>query len=231
VLAALGWSLLAAYALHVEDVAGVPSETGAAIEAAFSAALKKRGEVVRDADRAHCAGDRSCAAAIASRTRAEQVVLFSVIGGVTELRVIVELLDASGGARAHEEARLVGLPRAEDLADRMGELAGRLLPRVAIESARAAVAQAPPPIVERRGPRVLPWLLIAAGVGAVATAGGLSIEGYNLRAETGSELRFGDPALSAKVDASTRDRRLAVGLLAGGVTAALSGVVVALLLD
>lgn len=216
----LGLLLLGAtLALHVEEVGEVPPPLGAAlVETLADLAAQRTGlTVVIDDERGECLAGQPCAAAVASRTSASEVVLVRLLGGPLRVRVVLEHV---GRARRGEaDVARSWTPEARDA---LAALVAEVLEAPAPEGTAAA---GPPLIAPALEAPAVPWL--AAGlVGAgVASAVGATIMGAMSQSTT-DELRAGSSEVVALGD-EARSQALvshvlwavAAGALAAGVTA------------
>lgn len=216
----LGLLLLGAtLALHVEEVGEVPPPLGAAlVETLADLAAQRTGlTVVIDEERGECLAGQPCAAAVASRTSASEVVLVRLLGGPLRVRVVLEHV---GRARRGEaDVARSWTPEARET---LAALVAEVLDAPAPEATLAAVGPTTTPALE--APTV-PWLAVGLVSAGVASAVGATLLGVVSQSTT-DELRAGASDVAGLGEAARGQAlvshvlwAVAAGAVAAGVTA------------
>ena len=211
---ALLLSIAGSTALHLDDASAIAPEDVRNVETALVQALESAGRtrVVRDDDRARCAGEPACVLGIANRAETEQVVIWSLSGGASKNLLIAEAwISGERSARAEMLLPVDALVTELELLLRglVVELSLRPDPDRPPIDAAITVAQ----------PSVSPatWILLASAI--AATAAGVAVGSIAIgdRAELGSALMVRDREVDARIERIERLEIAAAVLLPIGI--------------
>jgi hypothetical protein len=175
----------ATFVVHVEDVRGVSADDESAILAAFSRAIETRSGRKGSIDLAGCKKKDRCAAELAERSGAEDVVFVRMIGVPTRVRILVERQPQKTAAEAD-------LPRSRDGWEPvLAGLAEALFPEAKPRSETVAtvgpkpepprVKPEPAPAVEPESSSLLPWIAFGAGAVALSVGTGFGLSSRDAR--------------------------------------------------
>lgn len=219
----------AGVAIHVDDARGVSPDEAATLTTELQGVLRTRSgqRVALDEERtAPCTASDRCVGEIRTRTDAGDVILVTLLGVPTRIRMVAERF--RGGQSASAEHVELDLDRRQgDWHTQLVGAVARLFPESIVTAAvggdRGRLASEPDPGDEvapgvtdlrapapqpRDGPSVAPW--VAIGAGAVALAVGI---GFGLDSRAARNSAATQPHSPAEID-DLRSRAIGHGIVA-----------------